>query len=115
MATGTERGRVARTDLDGLEWLAVALALATGGVHVYLGVVDDLFSFVLAGVGFFAGVAVYLTRYWRRWFYPVAAAYAGVQVVLWLAFGMRNFELGVVDKTVQVALVAVALALYYRE
>jgi hypothetical protein len=115
MATGTERSRVARTGLDGPEWLAVALAVATGVVHVYLGVVDDLLVFVLAGVGFFAGVAVFFTRYWRRWFYLVAAAYAGAQVALWLAFGMRNFELGVVDKTVQVALVAVALVLYTRE
>jgi len=95
-----------------LHWAAVALAAVSGVIHVYLGVVEGIPPFVVAGVGFFVGIAVFLTRFWRRLFYPVAAVFAFVQIALWLAGGMRFFTLGVVDKVVQAAFVVVVLYLY---
>lgn len=113
MATESSRPLVRPFDRYGrLEWVAVALAVLTGLIHVYLGVTRGVPPFTVAGVGFFLGVAVFLTRYWRRAFYLVAAVFAAVQVLLWVLGGMRFFQVGVVDKLVQVALVAVALALY---
>jgi len=106
---------VQTASLTTLHWLAVALALGTGLVHLYLGFVYGLAPFVLAGVGFLVGVVVFFTRYWRPWFYLVAALYAAVQVVLWLASGMRFFQLGFVDKVFQAALVLVVLYLYWDE
>lgn len=98
-----------------LHWVAVALAGVTGLIHLSLGLANGIAPFVVAGVGFLVGIAVFLSRYWRRWLYLVAAAFALVQVVLWLAAGMRFFAIGVVDKAVQVAFVAVTLYLWRTE
>lgn len=99
---------------SGLEWVAAGLAVVTGVIHLSLGLTRGIPQFTAAGVGFLLGVAVFLTRYWRRPFYLVAALYAAVQVVLWVQGGMRLFEIAVVDKAVQVAFVAVVLYLYWR-
>ena len=95
-----------------LHWLAVALAAVTGAIHVYLGVVEGILPFTIAGVGFFVGIAVFLTRYWRRWFYLLAAVFTLVQIVLWIAGGTQFFTAGAIDKAVQAAFVAVVLYLY---
>jgi len=94
------------------EWLAVLLAVVTALIHIYLGVTEGLTPFVLAGIGFLLGAVVFLTAYWRRWFYLVAALFAAVQIVLWIVAGMRFFQIGAADKVVQALFVVVVLYLY---
>lgn len=117
MAQSTTRadGLLVIDSRSGLQWLAVVLALATAVVHIYLGATRGITPFLAVGVGFVAGVLVFLTRYWRRSFYLVAALFTVAQVVLWVTGGMRLFEIGVVDKVIQVALVVVVLVLYWNE
>ena len=101
----------------GVHWAAVVLAAVTGAIHLFLGVRVVNFApamgylFVLAGLGFFGGIAVFLSRYWRRELYLVAAGYAVLQILAWLALGQFN-ALGYVDKAVQVGFVALVIYLY---
>jgi hypothetical protein len=100
-----------------VHWVAVLLAAVTGAIHLLLGVRVMSFNatmgvlFVLAGLGFFGGIVVFLTRYWRRELYLVAAAFAGVQILAWLALGRFN-ALGYADKAVQVVFVLLVVYLY---
>jgi hypothetical protein len=72
-----------------LGYVAVVLALVTGVIHLLLSTRVMGFSqtlgilFVLNGLGFLGGTGVFLTRYWRRELYLVAAGYA---LVTFLAF-----------------------------
>jgi hypothetical protein len=49
--------------------------------------------FVLNGLGFLGGIAVYVSRYWRRELYLVAAGYAAVTTLALFAF--QGFSLDV--------------------
>lgn len=126
MAVGTSRWETA--SLTTLHWVAVALAAVTGLVHLGLGLSDIGtpmgISFLLAGLGFFAGIALLLRGYRRRLLYLLGIAYTGLQIVLYVAFNWPNvvfladgsvYVEGVVDKVVQLALVATLVALYRRE
>ncbi|WP_338741757.1 DUF7475 family protein [Haloplanus salilacus] len=73
-------------------YLAVVLAAVTGVIHLFLSPQVIGFSqtlailFALNGLGFLGGIAIYLTRYWRRELYLVAALYALATVVALFAF-----------------------------
>jgi hypothetical protein len=111
-----------------LGYVAILLAVVTGVIHLLLGPRVMGFSqtlgilFILNGLGFVGGIVVYLTRYWRRELYLVAALYGLVTVVAFFAFqgfGVDAFyrqgslnRLAVVSKGVEVLLAAVTLYLY---
>jgi hypothetical protein len=73
-------------------YVAILAALVTGVIHLFLGPQVMGFSqqlgvlFILNGLGFLGGIAVYLSRYWRRELYLVAAGYALVTIVALFAF-----------------------------
>lgn len=79
-----------------LGYLAILAAVVTGGIHLLLGsevlAFDQLLAalFVLNGLGFLGGVGLYLSRYWRRELYLVAAGYAVVTIVA--LFGFQGFS-----------------------
>jgi len=74
-------------------YLAVVLAATTGVIHLVLAPQVIGFSrtlgilFALNGLGFLGGTAIYLTRYWRRELFLVAAGYALVTFVAFFVFG----------------------------
>lgn len=114
MADSDRGGRLAR--LDGLHWAAVVLAVVTGLIHVYLGVVEGRLPLVIAGVGFFGGVGVFLAGYRGRWFYLAAIAYTAIQVVAWAVVNAGAYTvLGFVDKAVQLLLITVVADLVRRD
>jgi|GEM_PF-231487 len=86
------------TNLLGI--IANDLAVITGVIHLLLAPQVIGFSstlgilFALNGLGFIGGVAVYMTSYWRRELYLVAAGYALVTFVAFFVYG--GFE-GVVS------------------
>ena len=49
------------------------------------------------------GVAVYFTRYWRREFYLVGAAFALAQVAAFVAMGGPVNQMAIASKTAEVA------------
>ncbi|MFB6123447.1 MAG: hypothetical protein ABEJ78_08315 [Haloferacaceae archaeon] len=115
-----------------LGYVAIVLALVTGVIHLLLAPRVVNFSqtlailFALNGVGFLGGLLVYLTRFWRRELYLVAAVYSLLTLVaffVWppggeiefVAAFYRGSELNVmavVAKAVE-ALLAVCTAYLY--
>ncbi|WP_280536086.1 hypothetical protein [Halopenitus sp. POP-27] len=109
-------------------YVAIVAAAVTGIVHLLLGSNVLAFNrmlgvlFLLNGLGFLGGIGVYLTTYWRRELFLVAAAYAVVTVVAFFGFqgvGVDAFymqgslnPLAVVAKAAELVLAAVAVVLY---
>jgi len=70
---------------------------------------------LLAGVGFFGAIALFLLGYRRRLLYAVGVVYTGVQIPLWYVVKAGNYTtVGYVDKAVQVLLVVLLIALLWR-
>jgi hypothetical protein len=73
-------------------YIAVLAALATGIIHLLAGPRVMEFSqmmgvlFILNGLGFLGGIALYATRYWRRELYLVAALYALATILALFVF-----------------------------
>jgi hypothetical protein len=68
--------------------------------------------FYLNGLGFVGGVALLLSRYWRRELYLVAAGYALVTVVAFFVMSGRVNALSVASKVAEVVVAVVAVSLY---
>ncbi|MFC7045948.1 hypothetical protein ACFQH6_11470 [Halobacteriaceae archaeon GCM10025711] len=112
----TQQRYVDTESLVNLHWAAIALALVTGVLHVYAGVVEGRVPLTLAGLGFFGAVALFLANYRRRLLYVVGVVYTGIQVPLWYVVNSPEFTtVGYVDKVVQVVLVVVLAYLYLTE
>jgi hypothetical protein len=107
--------------LTRLHWVGIALAIVTGIVHLYFGVLAlntlQGASFVLAGIAFFVAVFLLLLDVRRRLLYLVGIPFVGVQVVLYFVLNWPDVlnPGGIGDKVVQVALIAILIVLYRRE
>lgn len=107
--------------LTTLHWVGIALAVVTGVVHLVIGIqyfgTLQSFSFVLAGVAFLVAVFLILVDYRRRLLYLVGIPFTAIQVVLYFPLNWPDVvsPIGLGDKAVQVALIAVLLVLYRRE
>lgn len=104
--------RLDTASLTGTQWVAVVLALLTGLIHLFVGVDRGRPSLVLAGVGFGAGVGLFLVNYRRHTLYLLGSGYVALQIVLWTAFQMGEYALiGFIDKTIQVLLLVILVYL----
>lgn len=109
-------------------YVAILLALLTGVIHlvattraIEMSVVLAVL-FVLNGLGFLGGAALYLTRFWRRWLFLAAAVYSLVTILALFPFrgwGIEAFYMNgslnpivVVSKAVEALLVVVSVYLY---
>ena len=109
-------------------YLAIVMAVITGVLHLVASTNAIEFSavlavlFVLNGVGFLAGTALYLTRFWEQWLYLVAVAYAVVTILALFpvqGFGVEAFYMDgslnpliVITKVAEAVLAASAGYLY---
>lgn len=111
--THSSDGTFETASLSGIHWLAIVLALITGVLHVYAGVVEGRIPLLLAGVGFFGAVVLVLMNFRRQLLYLVGILYTFIQVPIWYVVKAGDYTtLGYVDKAVQVALILVLLSLY---
>lgn len=102
--------------LTGTHYAALVLASVTGVVHIYLYVVQGFLPFLLAGLGFFGAIGLLLVMPgYRSWLYLAGIPYTLIQMGGWVVAGMPDLALGVADKVVQVALIALLVVLYRRE
>ena len=109
-------GLVETESLTTLHWLALALVLATGVVHVYAGAVEGRIPVALAGVGFLVAVGLFLANYRRPLLYLVGIVYTAVQLPLWYVVKAGEYTaLGYVDKAIQVVLIVLLVYLYWRQ
>jgi small basic protein len=111
-----------------LGYVAIIAAIVTGVLHLLAVTRAIQFSqtlailFALNGLGFLGGIGVYLTRYWRRSLFLVAAAYSVVTILALFAFqgwSIEAFYMGgslnpiaVISKVAEAVLAIAALALY---
>jgi hypothetical protein len=108
------------TDRTPLHYAGIALAVATGVVHLVLGVgaLASPFgvAFLVAAAGFFAGAAMVWADYRRRLAYLLGVPFTLGQVVLYFVLNPDPVApLGLFDKAIQALLVAVMVVLYRRE
>lgn len=109
-AQGNSASRIG--SLTQLQWLAVALIVITGVLHVYAGVVEGRIPVALAGVGYAGGLVLFFLDYRRRLLYLIGIPYTAVQIPIWLVVKSEYGMVDYVDKAVQVVLIVVLLYLY---
>ena len=109
-------------------YVAILMALITGILHLVASTNAIQFSevlavlFVLNGLGFIGGAALYVTRYWRRPLFLVAAAYSIVTILALFpvqGWGLEAFymqgnlnPLAVITKAAEAILAVCAIYLY---
>ncbi|MCQ4332396.1 hypothetical protein KM295_02615 [Natronomonas sp. F2-12] len=98
--------------LTRFQWLAVALVVITGVLHVYAGIVEGRIPVALAGVGYAGALVLFLFDYRRRLLYLIGIPYTAVQFPLWIVAKSEYGTIDYVDKAVQVALILVFIYLY---
>ena len=98
--------------LTPLQWLAVALVVITGVLHVYAGIVEGRVPVALAGVGYAGALVLFLLDYRRRLLYLIGIPYTAVQIPMWLVVKSEYGVVDYVDKTIQVVLILVLVYLY---
>lgn len=107
--------RLETASLTAWHWLAVALVVLTGVLHLYSGLVEGRIPVALAGVGFFGALVLFLVDYRRPLLYLVGIAYTAVQFPLWYVAKAGEFTmLGYVDKAIQAVLILLLAWLYWR-
>lgn len=111
-------------------YVAILMALITGILHLIASTNAVEFSqmlavlFVLNGLGFLGGAVIYITRYWRPWFFLVAAIYAIVTILALFpvqGWGVEAFymdgrlnPIAVITKAAEAILAVCALYLYRK-
>lgn len=109
-------------------YVAIVMALITGVLHLLATTNAIQFStvlavlFVLNGLGFIGGIVLYLTPYWRRSLFLVAAAYSIVTILALFPFqgwGLEAFymegslnPIAVITKAAEAVLAICAVYLY---
>lgn len=88
------------------------MAVITGVLHVYAGVVEGRVPVALAGVGYAGALVLFFLDYRRRLLYLVGIPYTAIQIPLWLVVKSEYGVVDYVDKAVQVVLILVLLYLY---
>ncbi|MFC4542158.1 hypothetical protein ACFO5R_09480 [Halosolutus amylolyticus] len=109
-------------------YLAVLMALITGVLHLLASTNAIEFSvllavlFILNGLGFVGGAILYLSRFWRRWLFLVAALYSIVTILALFAiqgWGVEAFyvegtinPIAIITKAAEAILAVCAIYLY---
>ena len=98
--------------LTQLQWLAVALVVVTGVLHVYAGLAEGRIPVALAGVGYAGALVLFFIDYRRRLLYLIGIPYTAVQFPLWIVAKSEYGMVDYVDKAAQVVLILVLVYLY---
>ena len=96
-------------------WGAVALATITGGIHLYLYATQSFIAFLLAGLGFLTLAGLMGTTFDHRLLSLGGIPFTAMQIAVWMQMGMPDFAIGMVDKTVQVALIGLLAYLFVSD
>ena len=123
-ATREEGLALALESMESLHWIGVGLAAITGVIHFVLAALfipEGLgIAFLVAGLGFSAGIAAIVLDYRRRLFYLLGIPFTLGQIVLWYVANADKINAGnpgaldIVDKVAQVLFVVVLVVLYRR-
>lgn len=119
-ATAEEGLSVSTEGLTQLHWVGIALAAVTGVIHLWLAAsfIDSALgiAFLIAGVGFFGGIAAMLLDYRREQFVLLGIPFTLGQIPAWYVANAPDFSaIGIGDKVVQVLLIVVLVVLYQQD
>lgn len=100
--------------LGGMQIVILLLALATGLIHLWLGLNAGLIMFILNGLGYLAlAAAGYLPipplvslRVWARW---ALLAFTAVTIIGWIFIGERN-AIGFIAKAIEIVLLILLIS-----
>lgn len=98
-----------------IHWVTFALAAITGTIHLYLWYTQGNPAFLFAGVVFYGAVVAGLLNVYRRVLYAVGIPFTAGQIVVWYLMGMPDMSIAIVDKPVQVVLIALLAYLFFNE
>ena len=98
--------------LTQLQWIAIALVVITGVLHLFAGVVEGRAPVALAGIGYAGALVLFFLNYRRRLLYLIGIPYTAVQFPLWIVAKSEYGTIDYVDKAVQVLLILVLIYLY---
>ncbi len=99
-------------------YVAILAALVSAAIHLWLAPVVIEFDtmqavlFVLAALGFIGGIGVFLTRYWRKEFYPVAILFSLAQIIAFFVLEGPLSNLAIASKTAEAVFIVAAAYLY---
>lgn len=100
-------------------YVAILAALVSAGVHLSLAPrvlqfdPTRAYLFTLAGLGFLAGIVLYVTRFWRRAYFLVAIVLALAEFVAFFVLSGRFNELAILAKSAESVFVVGAAYLYW--
>jgi hypothetical protein len=109
---------VLRLPSNPVAYVAVLAALVSAAIHLLLAPRVMGFNqtmgvlFYLNGLGWVGGTLLFLSRFWRRELYLVAAGYALVTIVAFFVMGGRVNTISIASKAAEAAFVLVAVYLY---
>lgn len=98
-----------------LHWATFGLAAVTGAIHLYLYYQQANPAFLFAGVVFFGAVIAGLLNVYRRVLYALGVPFTAGQIVVWAMMGMPDMSIAVIDKPIQIALIALLVYLFFNE
>lgn len=120
-AATEERQSLINPPTNPAAYVAILAALVSAAIHLLLAPRVMGFNqtmgilFVLNALGFVGGIALYLTRYWRRELYPVAAGYAIVTIVAFFVLSGRLNAMSIAAKAAEAVFAATTIYLYRSE
>ena len=106
---------------NNLAYLAALAALVSAAIHLFLAPQVMGFDrttgilFYLNAVGWIGGVILFVTRYWRRELYLVAAGYAVLTIAAYFATGGPANPMAIASKVAEAVVAVVAGYLYMSE
>lgn len=101
-----------------VSYIMIGAALVSAATHFWLTPVVIEFDtmqavlFVLAGLGFIGGIGVYVSRFWRREFYLLAALFALAQIIAYFVMNGPPNTMAMASKTAEAIVVLAAGYLY---
>jgi hypothetical protein len=104
-----------------LAYVALLAALLSAIIHLLIAPRVMEFNqlvgilFYLNGAGWIGGIFLYLSRFWRRELYLVAAGYAVVTIAAFFVMGGQINAISVASKVAEGVVALVALYLYAAE
>jgi hypothetical protein len=118
-STGTANSQsLVNLPTNSIAYVAILGALVSAAIHLYLAPSILAFSqtsgilFYLNGFGWLGGVLVFVSRFWRRELYLVAAAYAIITVIAFFVMSGDLSGLALPSKVAEIVVAAVSLYLY---
>ena len=98
-----------------IHWVTFSLAAITGAIHLYLWSTQGNPAFLFAGAVFYGAVIAGLLNVYRRVLFAIGIPFTAGQIAIWYLMGMPDMSIAIIDKPVQLVLIALLAYLFVNE